>query len=358
MDRLAAAGPGRLEVAGRWSGVGGRPLHRPTLTLRLTAGGDEIRALAELLDEPWTAHDGERWVAVFRVDADVEAAFEVKLSVAPDITVALKRPGAGAARPGDRVEAQDTAGTPMPTRRRPSSRLRASDGERGEAGVAAATQELEHERDLRAASERQLEQERTTTRRLQTELGQARAQLELAHAAQAEAAAAAAELDSVRRALREAQRRHEALIQERDAAGEAQAATQTELHERTGALESAREALAEARAESSRLRGQLDRPGDASPGATAAPSEALADASEGGRRGERRSRAASAGGGRVDRPAPPPAPVVAAAAARAARPVNPSLRHRTHWLGRLLALIVLLAVIAAIYLVIHSTIKH
>jgi hypothetical protein len=40
------------------------------------------------------------------------------------------------------------------------------------------------------------------------------------------------------------------------------------------------------------------------------------------------------------------------------RPINPSLRHRTHWFGRLLALLVLLGVIAAVWLVLHSTVLH
>jgi uncharacterized protein YukE len=40
------------------------------------------------------------------------------------------------------------------------------------------------------------------------------------------------------------------------------------------------------------------------------------------------------------------------------RPLNPSLRHRTWWFGRLLALIVLCGVIAAVYVVLHSTVLH
>ena len=40
------------------------------------------------------------------------------------------------------------------------------------------------------------------------------------------------------------------------------------------------------------------------------------------------------------------------------RPLNPSLRHRTNWFGRLLALIVLCGVIAAVYLVLHTTVLH
>jgi hypothetical protein len=40
------------------------------------------------------------------------------------------------------------------------------------------------------------------------------------------------------------------------------------------------------------------------------------------------------------------------------RPLNPSLRHRTWWFGRLLALIVLCGVIAAVYVLLHSTVLH
>ena len=40
------------------------------------------------------------------------------------------------------------------------------------------------------------------------------------------------------------------------------------------------------------------------------------------------------------------------------RPVNPSLRHRTWWFGRLLALLVLCGVIAAVWIVLHSTVLH
>jgi ABC-type Na+ efflux pump permease subunit len=40
------------------------------------------------------------------------------------------------------------------------------------------------------------------------------------------------------------------------------------------------------------------------------------------------------------------------------RPVNPALRSRPNWLGRILALMVIIAVIVAVYLVLHSTILH
>jgi hypothetical protein len=40
------------------------------------------------------------------------------------------------------------------------------------------------------------------------------------------------------------------------------------------------------------------------------------------------------------------------------RPLNPSLRHRTWWLGRLVALLVLCGVIVAVWAVLHSTVLH
>ena len=56
-------------------------------------------------------------------------------------------------------------------------------------------------------------------------------------------------------------------------------------------------------------------------------------------------------------PAPDPAPWSPPASERL-RPMNPSLRHRTWWLGRLVALIVLCGVIVAVYLVLHTTVLH
>jgi hypothetical protein len=45
-------------------------------------------------------------------------------------------------------------------------------------------------------------------------------------------------------------------------------------------------------------------------------------------------------------------------AAERLRPLNPSLRHRTWWLGRLVALLVLCGVIVAVWAVLHSTVLH
>lgn len=40
------------------------------------------------------------------------------------------------------------------------------------------------------------------------------------------------------------------------------------------------------------------------------------------------------------------------------RPLNPSLRHRTYWAGRFLALLVLIGVIVAVWILLHSTVLH
>ncbi|MFZ0088239.1 MAG: hypothetical protein WAL63_01940, partial [Solirubrobacteraceae bacterium] len=224
---------------------------RPTLTVRPGAGGKEVRALADLDHEPWAPQDGELWMAAFPVDADLDAASEVELSVAPDIVVALRRPGTGPPARGDRLDATDAARSPVaepavPSRRGGRPRLR--DDSRSDERLQAATDALALERERRSTLDRQLDEERATSRRLQTELAQARAELELAHAAQAEAIAAGAELDAARLRLREAQRLQDELTQQRDEAVEGRAAALTEMHEHAGALESAREALARERA--------------------------------------------------------------------------------------------------------------
>ena len=234
----------------------------------------------------------------------------------------------------------------------------------------------------------------------------------MAAAARAEAAAMEEELDATRRELREAQRRHEEATQEltrrhtqetedlsrrHDDVTQAHAALQDELQQHTGALDSTREALAAERAESGRLRNRLAQAQEARqrPGAVAT-----------GARRPRRPRRASpacharrAGRHRAPRsshvirtppetqpfdvlalndeldtvtsPPPPPRPAPQRSGHQAVedpgwnpptaerlRPINPSLRHRTWWFGRLLALLVLCGVIAAVWMVLHSTVLH
>jgi hypothetical protein len=448
--------------------VRGRRFVRPALIL--SRKGGEVRALADLEHKPWAAQDGEVWTAAFSVDEGLAGAREIELSVAPDITVELRRKGRKLAQPGDTLEAGAAArssrfkdeviaavpdaraeasspagagGTPdgasasdpprAPRRRRtdPSVEL-----ERLGARLAAATQALESERERRAALAKSLEEERSTNRQLRTELGQARSELEVAATARAEATAVEAELDDVRAQLREAQRRHEAdtqalthrheeatqaLTHDHEQLSEAHATLQAELRQRAETLDVTREALAAERAETGRLHNRLSqlqesrerggtppppRPPPRPPGAAGDPggraisrAAAPSGAKEGGAAAEtggeprapRRTTSRATGrpgepdpnetqrfdvlglqseldteiappspAGRLPRRAaqqsPDPAPWIPAA--ERLRPVNPSLRHRTWWLGRLLALVVLCGVVVAVYLVLHTTVLH
>jgi hypothetical protein len=318
---------------------------------------------------------------------------------------------AGAAETGAAAEADTSpAAEPAPPPRRRSSP--SAELERLGARLASANHGLEQERERRAALAKTLEEERTLIRQLRTELGQARVELEVAATARAEAAAMEEELDATRRELRETQRRHEEATQEltrrhtqetedlsrrHDDVTQAQAALQDELQQHTGALESTREALAAERAESGRLRNRLtqaqetrQRPGAVPTGAPAAPA-----APPGEPRVSRASRRATSRAAAEPRdpdptrtqpfdvlalddeldtvtsPPPPPRPAPRRSGHQAVedpgwnpptaerlRPINPSLRHRTWWFGRLLALLVLCGVIAAVWVVLHSTVLH
>ena len=439
MERIDSSASGRVEVAGRWFGVRGRRFVRPTLTLVRQDG--QLRALADLDDKPWAAEDGEVWRAAFSVDAGLDDAREIELTVAPDIIIELRAKGRKLARPGALLAVGEAARSPRaksdpaaaptpgepgadspasPAPHRPLSH--AAELQRLGARLASANHALKQERERRTAMAKTLEEERNANRQLRTDLGKARAELEIAAAAQSEAQAAAQELEAARAELREAQRRHHDLVHEHDEAtqtltGRHDEATQAitrrhnelvqshttvqqELQEQAAALESTRQALAEERAESGRLRNRLSqlqeaRQQEARQRATPPPAHASTPpaAAEAEPRSARRapSRAPAAERRTPDpaatqrfdvetlqqgpepaaapTPAPRPAsrrsgianddpPAWALPQSERLRPLNPSLRHRTNWLGRFLALLVLLGVIAAVWVVLHSTVLH
>jgi hypothetical protein len=210
-------------------------------------------------------------------------------------------------------------------------------------------------------------------------------------------------------------RRHEqateALTSDHSQLTQAHAALQDQLREQAEALNVTREALAAERAETGRLRNRLsqlqetrERPGAPDTRERLSAAAALDTSLRSGptrteahpapqtrsRAGARRAEAGpeetqrfdvlgfddepesdpdreTAGRTRVGsaRPAPrraahqapDPGPWSVPAAERL-RPLNPSLRHRNWWLGRLLVLIVLCGVIVAVYLVLHTTVLH
>ncbi|MDE3132976.1 MAG: hypothetical protein KGL15_02805 [Acidobacteriota bacterium] len=98
LDRFGLVDGERYEVEGRWSGVRGRLFIRPELTL--TNGKQSQRLLADLAQKPWQTADGETWAVAFPCADGPIAATEVELTVAPDITVTVKRGRASRTRSG------------------------------------------------------------------------------------------------------------------------------------------------------------------------------------------------------------------------------------------------------------------
>jgi hypothetical protein len=90
VERFELAGDACLEVRGRWFGVRGRRFMRPALTVM--ADGREQRVLAMLDHKPWSAEEGEAWLAAFPWSEDPSVLGETELTVAPDLTVPLPPP--------------------------------------------------------------------------------------------------------------------------------------------------------------------------------------------------------------------------------------------------------------------------
>lgn len=339
MDRLAATEDGRVEVSGRWFGVRGRRFVRPTLTLTLGEDGPPQRWLADLEHKPWAALDGEPWTAAFPVDVELASASSIELSVAPDIEIMLRAPegatGSSAASPvaaqaRSPMAKQDTRGS-----RRPSAR--AQDVERLSTRLSSAQAALERERERRAGVDEALEEQRAESRRLSAELARARAELDLAHTLQRESEAMSAELDATRRQLRAAERRLEELAAEQDRATQVHASVAAELRERSGALESARDALEQERTRSAERVRSAQARAAAPPQMPPAPDRLDEPEREPTRHDVR------------------PRPVTPY---RVDRPVNPALQSRPNWGWRVLALLVMIAVVVAVWIVLHSTILH
>jgi hypothetical protein len=94
VERFEPRGRDQLVLSGRWFGLRGRRFVRPTLTLG--NGDSRQRALADLEHKPWAAEDGELWEAAFVVQRNGGYPATIELTVAPDITVALPKPGSDA----------------------------------------------------------------------------------------------------------------------------------------------------------------------------------------------------------------------------------------------------------------------
>src|SRR4051794_17850489 len=100
LDRFQWSEDDRLEVEGRWFGVRGRRFVRPVLTVQVA--GRRRRLLALLEHKPWSADEGETWIAAFPWEGTHDAVGEGELEVGA-LTVDLPPPG-GARRPRPRPE--------------------------------------------------------------------------------------------------------------------------------------------------------------------------------------------------------------------------------------------------------------
>jgi hypothetical protein len=296
-------------VSGRWSGVRGRRFVRPTLTMTLKSDGSQLRALADLEGKPWAAEDGELWLAAFPVEVELKDARDIELSVAPDIAIQLGDVGkTSSSRPGRPLAAPD-AREPVVRSEPERTRTRMRPGpdpdqlERLKARVASAEEATENERVKRKAADGIAEAERTQSRRLKSELEQLRIELELAGATRVELSSASSQLDQMR----------------------------ADANDHRSQLEATTRALEEERTKSGRLRQQLQ---DAE-----AALEHLRNRPE--------------AGPPVLRSLAPPDP---STHPRTERPLNPSLRSRPNWFGRLLAVLVFIGVIVAVYYAIHTTV--
>jgi hypothetical protein len=112
LERFAWTPPDQLEVVGRWSGLEGRRLGRPVLTLALDAGHERV-----------TAHPGRHfgrggtWRALFTYDGEPEAITGAELEIGRRLVVDLppprrRRPRAdGAALEQERVRREELEAT-------------------------------------------------------------------------------------------------------------------------------------------------------------------------------------------------------------------------------------------------------
>ena len=90
IERFEWAAPDRIELVGVWSGLRGRRFIRPTLVLE--GEGAPKRLLAALEHKPWTADDGEEWVAAFAWDGPVGKFESADLNVGSGIDLKLPPP--------------------------------------------------------------------------------------------------------------------------------------------------------------------------------------------------------------------------------------------------------------------------
>jgi len=251
LERFAWTPPDRLEVVGRWSGIEGRRLGRPVLTL---AVGDEKVRL--------TAHPGGHfsrsgtWSAVFSYDGKPEDVAGAELEIGRRLVVDLPPPRR-------RKAPVDTGALEQEQKRREEVEATLAERDAEIIGLRDEAETALGERDSRIeALEAEMAEMRTKLEEAEQERELMRAELE---AARAETQTARAEVDASAERL-QAERAAAAEIREKLATAreEAQSTIDTEAHETErlrAELQAAREeterTIEAERAETARLREEL-----------------------------------------------------------------------------------------------------
>ena len=251
LERFAWTPPDRLEVVGRWSGLEGRRLGRPVLTLDV--GGEKVRL---------TAHPGGHfsrsgtWSAVFSYDGKPEEIAGAELEIGRRLVIDLPPPRR-------RKAAVDSAALDQERRRREELQETLAERDAEITGLRDEAETALGERDSRIeALEAKMAEMRTKLEEAEQERELMRAEVE---AARADAQTARAEVEASAERL-QAERAAAAEIREKLATAreEAQSTIDTEAHETErlrAELQAAREeterTVEAERAETARLRAEL-----------------------------------------------------------------------------------------------------
>lgn len=227
LERFELTGEDRLELSGRWFGLRGRRFIRPTLTL--VADGDKYRGLADLAHKPWAAEDGELWEAAFLCELGGAEVIDAELTVTSDITISLPAPSGN--------------GGPRKTSKRPR-RDRAAIAARQRAQAPESPRRTARPTEDDAALRRELGSVRNELAAKRTEATELRAQLDRVDTGRGEIserlAQLSADLETARRERDQVTAERDRVIAERD---EAAAAAQIAERQRDSALK-ARDAMA------------------------------------------------------------------------------------------------------------------
>jgi hypothetical protein len=110
IERFEWVTPERIEIVGYWSGLRGRRFMRPTLVLK--GESEPKRLLATLEHKPWSADEGEEWIAAFTWQGDVVRFDSAEMNVGSGIDLELPPPRMRPGKPRrfrQRVVARDAS---------------------------------------------------------------------------------------------------------------------------------------------------------------------------------------------------------------------------------------------------------